>query len=458
MIDASAGGFRSFYQRFGLVFVLEGVAALRRSLDILFTVGVLTVLAPLWLGLLALLAHRRRPLWTFVPMIGRWCEPYREYRFAVPPGPTGAILQWLHLDRLPRLLNLLRGDLSLIGPRPLEPAELTPMVKASRAHFDVRPGLFQLVWTRDPRVPQNVDERQGTSNGRHTVFRQDLQTMIRAFPTILYTGGALWAPAQVRLLGLGLDNLTLSEAAQAVQDLLARKCGGQVALVTSEHATIAHQDTAYREVLERARLRLPASRTLQLAAKILGQELRSFITPEMLVSRLFEAACFAHRADRIGRVFLLAPDEKRLPGLVARFIRKWPEVTVCGSAAFPGDATGEESLPAMIRASGADLLLAAVPAPALEVWLDRRHEDLFPVLALGLGSWLADDHDQSNGQEDYDSDVWQVLGMGDLRSCWRQSSGTCSLRVLANATLLVRVLLERAGRPSPAPRFEIPKF
>ncbi len=60
----------------------------------------------------------------------------RDRRFAF-----GTILRFLSLDELPQLFNVLKGEMSLIGPRPL-PLEYLPLFsKEQKRRHDVRPGI-----------------------------------------------------------------------------------------------------------------------------------------------------------------------------------------------------------------------------------------------------------------------------------------------------------------------------
>lgn len=58
--------------------------------------------------------------------------------------PYGHFLRSTSLDEIPELINILRGDMSLVGPRPLLVRYLTVYTEAERHRHDVRPGLTGL--------------------------------------------------------------------------------------------------------------------------------------------------------------------------------------------------------------------------------------------------------------------------------------------------------------------------
>jgi lipopolysaccharide/colanic/teichoic acid biosynthesis glycosyltransferase len=70
---------------------------------------------------------------------------------------VGRVLRALSLDELPQLFNVLRGDMSLVGPRPALEYELEHYDPAHFARFEVRPGLTGL-WQVSGRAELNFKQ------------------------------------------------------------------------------------------------------------------------------------------------------------------------------------------------------------------------------------------------------------------------------------------------------------
>ncbi len=73
---------------------------------------------------------------------------------------VGRVLRRLSLDELPQLINVLRGDMSMVGPRPIVEAESERYGKVFPLYTQVRPGLTGL-WQ--------------VSDRRHTTYRERIE-------------------------------------------------------------------------------------------------------------------------------------------------------------------------------------------------------------------------------------------------------------------------------------------
>jgi lipopolysaccharide/colanic/teichoic acid biosynthesis glycosyltransferase len=73
--------------------------------------------------------------------------------------PIGRFLRSTSLDELPQLINVLRGEMSLVGPRPVQEAEIDRYYGASAAHYmAVRPGITGL-WQVSGRSETSYESR-----------------------------------------------------------------------------------------------------------------------------------------------------------------------------------------------------------------------------------------------------------------------------------------------------------
>lgn len=136
---------------------------LKRVLDLAVATGLTLLLSPLMLAVAALIAWRMGfPILFRQLRPGLRGAPFPMLKFrtmsdeARPDGqllpdearltPLGARLRRYSLDELPQLINVLRGEMSLVGPRPLL-MEYLPLYSAEQMRrHEVRPGITG--WTQ----------------------------------------------------------------------------------------------------------------------------------------------------------------------------------------------------------------------------------------------------------------------------------------------------------------------
>ncbi len=105
----------------------------------------------------------------------------------------GKFLRRSSIDELPQLWNVLRGDMSLVGPRPLLPFMLEPYPELRRVRCAVRPGLTGL-WQISKRDDNTnalsmADEDLAYIESRSV--GNDFRIMLRTIPAILRGSGAV---------------------------------------------------------------------------------------------------------------------------------------------------------------------------------------------------------------------------------------------------------------------------
>ena len=146
---------------------------LKRVIDIAMVLILAPVALPLMLVCMALVKATSRGAVLYSQVrVGRYGRQFRMYKIRsmrvdaesgtgprwCTPGdsritPVGWFLRKSHIDELPQLWNILRGELSLIGPRPERPEITTDLVRSLPAFIDrveVRPGLSGLAQVLQP--------------------------------------------------------------------------------------------------------------------------------------------------------------------------------------------------------------------------------------------------------------------------------------------------------------------
>lgn len=129
--------------------------ACKRAADIVGAGAALVVLSPVLLAIaIAVRLCLGSPVLFRQERPGRHGEPFELLKFrsmlsgagrdAERLTPFGRRLRSTSLDELPELLNVLRGDMSLVGPRPLLKQYLPLYNERQRRRHDVRPGLTGL--------------------------------------------------------------------------------------------------------------------------------------------------------------------------------------------------------------------------------------------------------------------------------------------------------------------------
>lgn len=122
----------------------------------------------------------------------RLCKLYRSNDFKIPAHvdpritPIGRIIRRTCVDELPQLWNVVRGDMSLVGPRPVVPLELSEYGEFTPLYCATRPGLTG-AWQVFGRYRMTFPERalKELSFLCNWTIRSDLKTLMLTLPAVI---------------------------------------------------------------------------------------------------------------------------------------------------------------------------------------------------------------------------------------------------------------------------------
>lgn len=198
----------------------RGYQLIKRLLDVLISAVALLLLLPVMLliALLIFLQDGGSPLYSQI-RLGRGGKEIRirKFRsmkpgadaslnlltpaqqerylaeFKIEPDPRvtrlGAFLRRTCLDELPQLWNILRGDMSLVGPRPVLPQEISKYAPEEQAVFlSVRPGLtgyWQSCAGPEDTYTSGKRQQMELHYARNASLAFDLQLILQTFRTVV---------------------------------------------------------------------------------------------------------------------------------------------------------------------------------------------------------------------------------------------------------------------------------
>jgi lipopolysaccharide/colanic/teichoic acid biosynthesis glycosyltransferase len=104
---------------------------------------------------------------------------------------AGRVLRKSSLDELPQLLNVVRGNMSLVGPRPCLDYELEKYPQHAFGRFAVKPGITGL-WQVSGRSQLSFDEMIALDldYARQRSLRFNVKILLRTLPVVLFGRGA----------------------------------------------------------------------------------------------------------------------------------------------------------------------------------------------------------------------------------------------------------------------------
>jgi lipopolysaccharide/colanic/teichoic acid biosynthesis glycosyltransferase len=220
--EGSSGRIRFAWKRNAWIFTVYCGRVAKRTLDIVVASVALIMLSPIFLivGLL-IWAHDRGAVIFWQARVGQWGRefPFPKFRSMVANAealkaqilsqnqhsngitfkmkrdpritPIGRFIRKASIDELPQLWCVLRGDMSLVGPRPPVPQEVARYSLSDRRRLDVKPGLtcfWQVEGRGDIAFAQQVDLDVRYIHSQSVWL--DMWLLLRTIPAVILGAGA----------------------------------------------------------------------------------------------------------------------------------------------------------------------------------------------------------------------------------------------------------------------------
>jgi len=105
--------------------------------------------------------------------------------------PIGRFLRETSLDELPQFLNILRGEMSIVGPRPITQSEVDKYGDSFALYAQCKPGVTGL-WQVSGRNNLSYEKRVELDSeyAKHHTFVEDVKIMLRTFGVVIFRIGA----------------------------------------------------------------------------------------------------------------------------------------------------------------------------------------------------------------------------------------------------------------------------
>lgn len=213
---------RFYLKRAGWLGVVHGTYLAKRLFDIVVSVLLLVLLLPLFLVVaLAIRLEDTGPVFFKHTRVGRWgtlftmwkfrsmfvgAETYQQalqpvndmtgrVLFKIKKDPritrVGRVIRKTSIDELPQLWNVIKGDMSLVGPRPPVPQEVDQYSLSDRRRLEVIPGIT-CIWQVSGRsnIPFDEQVELDVQYIQSQSFWTDLKLLLKTIPALLFGKGA----------------------------------------------------------------------------------------------------------------------------------------------------------------------------------------------------------------------------------------------------------------------------
>ena len=164
---------------------------LKRIIDITISLIVLIIFSPIYILIaLTIKIVDRGTIFYKQERTGKNGEIFKIYKFRTMKDgkmtKLGKVLRSTSLDELPQFYNVLKGDMSLIGPRPWIPDYYERFTKKQKGRNNIKPGLVGLAQVNGRKELDVIDKiNYDLAYIEKVSFIQDIKILIKSLKVIV---------------------------------------------------------------------------------------------------------------------------------------------------------------------------------------------------------------------------------------------------------------------------------
>jgi len=420
--------------------------AAKRTFDVALSAILLLVTAPILLiGTIIVSFYKGRNAILLDPRAGRDGKPFNHLVLNVYQRrnlPRSRVLEFLKrcgLRLLPSLINVLKGDMSFVGPEPATMLRCREYDDYERQRLLVRPGLT-CFWFLRKHANLGFDEQIPCDIGylKKIGFLTDLGILLRSVVVQVIRGSKATVEDRIKILGVKFFNLTMNDALTYVTIAARRRSLWTLSFINADCLNISFRDPQYMDILRNADAVFPDGVGIHMASRILRVGLKENTNGTDFFPRLCKEAA------RHGlRLYLLGGAQGIAETAAASMRKIVPNVEIVGT--HHGYLSDEDEIKVIeeINSLDTDILLVGMGVPHQEKWIARNRNRIRAGVAMGVGG-LFDFYSGKNAR----APIWmREVGLEWVYRISQEPKRMWKRYVVGNPLFLYRVMRYGAEHP-----------